>query len=267
MGVARQQWHDLPEKVHAAVEARTGPVIAAAPAAGGRNSAIAATVHGAQAMVFVKALPLDHPRAWTQDQEAALAQHTMDAAPRLLWRIQAAGWDLLGFQHLNGRHADYTPGSPDIARVAQTLALLAATPPPSGIGMKTAQRWRDYVDRPDHLARLQGDALLHTDLNPTNVLIDETGRAFLVDWAWPTRAAAWIDPACWVVWLIAAGHTPQEAERRASAVPAWAQAREDALDVFARVQSRLWDEIAEVTDAPWAERVRSAAARWEEHRN
>ncbi|MFD1535587.1 hypothetical protein [Nonomuraea guangzhouensis] len=34
-----------------------------------------------------------------------------------------------------------------------------------------------------------------TDYNPLNMLIAE-GRALLIDWAWPTRGAGWIDPAC-----------------------------------------------------------------------
>ena len=38
---------------------------------------------------------------------------------------------------------------------------------------------------------------------------------------WPTRGAAWIDPACWIVWLVFAGHVPREAEQRAIKVPAW----------------------------------------------
>ncbi len=53
---------------------------------------------------------------------------------------------------------------------------------------------------------------------PGNVLIASDAR--LVDWAWPTRAAPWIDPACWIVWLIASGHNPADAETSAASVPA-----------------------------------------------
>ncbi len=87
----------------------------------------------------------------------------------------------------------------------------------------------------------------------------------LVDWAWPTRAAAWIDAACWVVWLIASGHTPAPAERWAAAVPAWKRADERALGVFAAVQARLWAGIT-TGAAPWSRQVAEAAARWQEHR-
>jgi hypothetical protein len=30
------------------------------------------------------------------------------------------------------------------------------------------------------------------------------GRAHLVDWAWASRGADWLDAAYWVVWLMAA---------------------------------------------------------------
>jgi len=71
------------------------------------------------------------------------------------------------------------------------------------------KRWGGYVDTDHERALLRGEALLHTDYNPANVLI--TGSmAYLIDWAWPTRGAAWIDPACLVVRLIAAGNTPAE---------------------------------------------------------
>lgn len=74
-------------------------------------------------------------------------------------------------------------------------------------------------------------------LEPGNVLVN--GRAYLVDWAWPTRGAAWIDPACLAVWLIASGHSPYSAESCAARVPSWQSAPADALDEFARVQALM----------------------------
>ena len=56
---------------------------------------------------------------------------------------------------------------------------------------------------------------------PDNILIAE-GRAWLVDWAWPTLAAAWIDPASWLLRIMARGHTAAEAEAHAARLLAYA---------------------------------------------
>ncbi|GAO09677.1 hypothetical protein TPA0598_05_03990 [Streptomyces lydicamycinicus] len=56
----------------------------------------------------------DHPRAWTQRREAAVAPFLTGVGPALHWRVEAAGWDLLGFEALDGHHADYSPASPDL---------------------------------------------------------------------------------------------------------------------------------------------------------
>lgn len=51
---------------------------------------------------------------------------------------------------------------------------------------------------------------------PGNVLISGS-RAWLIDWAWAALGAPWIDPACWLVRLIAYGHAVSEAEAQVSA--------------------------------------------------
>jgi hypothetical protein len=71
---------------------------------------------------------------------------------------------------------------------------------------RAEQRWAAaYLDDevPDLLA---GQTLQHTGLNPLNVLTD-TGTAWIIDWAGPTRDAAFIDPACCLLRLMLGGHT------------------------------------------------------------
>ncbi|WP_053703386.1 hypothetical protein [Streptomyces sp. WM6368] len=58
-------------------------------------------------------------------------------------------------------------------------------------------------------ALFDGDALLHTDRFPTNILVTGDGLR-VVDWAWASRGAAWIDAALRAVWLIRSGHSPQQ---------------------------------------------------------
>ncbi|WP_409474959.1 aminoglycoside phosphotransferase [Streptomyces sp. HC307] len=263
----RLHWNDLPTATRDAVAACTGPIYAATTADKGLNSEIAATLDTSAGRVFVKGLRCDHPRAWTQQREAAINPHVAPLAPRLLWRIDDGEWNLLGFEHLDGRPADYGPSSSDLPLVAEAIITLASVPAPSEIELKQIeQRFADYVDTPDDAKLLSGDTLLHTDWTPDNVLIvDHAAR--VVDWAWPTRGAAWIDAACWVVWLISAGHTLEAAEQWAAKTPAWATAPTRALDVFATAQQRLWEGIAaDAPDVPWKRGLADAAARWSAYR-
>jgi hypothetical protein len=62
---------------------------------------------------------------------------------------------------------------------------------------------------------LDGDALLHTDFNPLNTLLGPD-RVWIIDWAWPTRGAAFIDAACFLIRAMAAGHNARQAEALAA---------------------------------------------------
>ncbi|MGP4085398.1 aminoglycoside phosphotransferase [Streptomyces sp. KR55] len=259
----RLHWDDLPAATRDAVAACAGPIYAATTADKGLNSEIATTLDTGAGRVFVKGLRCDHPRAWTQQREAAVNPHVAPLAPRLLWKIDNGEWNLLGFEHLDGRAADYSPSSPDLPLVAEAIITLSSILAPPDIDLKQIeQRFADYVETPDDAQLLRGDTLLHTDWTPDNVLIADNA-ARIVDWAWPTRGAAWIDAACWVVWLISAGHTPEAAEQWAAKTPAWATAPTRALDVFATAQQRLWEGIAaDAPDVPWKRGLADAAARW-----
>ncbi|MFI9153034.1 protein kinase [Streptomyces sp. NPDC053367] len=128
------------------------------------------------------------------------------------------------------------------------------------------QRFAEYVDTPADAELLSGEALLHTDWHPDNVLI-VSGAARLVDWAWPTRGAPWIDAACWVVWLVSAGHTVPDAEQWAATTSAWSSASRRALDVFASAQERLWVGIAaDASDVAWIQGLAAAARKWAAYR-
>ena len=67
--------------------------------------------------MFAKGLPSDHRRVITQAREAAVAPLVSDISPALLWHFDEAGWNVLGYEYAHGRHADYTPGSPDLDRL------------------------------------------------------------------------------------------------------------------------------------------------------
>jgi hypothetical protein len=77
-------------------------------------------------------------------------------------------------------------------------------------------------------------------------------RVWLIDWAWPSLGAAWTDPACWVLRIMASGgHTPAQAEQQAARLPAFTDANPAHIDLFAAANVRLWDEIAHSSDSDW----------------
>ncbi|WP_235460175.1 aminoglycoside phosphotransferase [Streptomyces olivochromogenes] len=255
---------ELPDIVVRLIEKASGPVVDVGTINAGLNSAIAAHVRTADRSLFVKGLPLDHPRVWTQKREAQISPYVRGIAPELLWHVDEDGWSILGFEYVAGGHADYTPGSTDLPTVMTTMHRLIDVPTP-GIELKSMpHRLRTYVDDPADLSWFAGNSLLHTEWNPHNVLMTGS-KALFVDWGWASTGAAWIDPALWLLWLIAHGHTPHQAESAAAAHPAWEPAPPAGLNVFARVQDRIWTSIAESGDE-WARPMQRAARAWHQHR-
>jgi hypothetical protein len=204
--------------------------------------------------------------AATLQREAMIAPYVLAVSPRLLWQVESDGWNVLGFEYIDGRHADYAPGSVDLPKVVAAMRLLGTIPCPDLPLKRAEQRWAEHVDDAAALELLIGDSLLHTDWNPVNVLISD-GAARVIDWAWPTRGAGWVDPACLVVRLMAAGHTASEAEDWARQVPAWNTAPTDGIDMFALASSRMWTEIADANPLPWTKDMAAAARAWAAYRS
>lgn len=125
-------------------------------------------------------------------------------------------------------------------------------------------RLQEYADAGD-LHYFAGQALLHTDLNNANVIVDGD-QARLVDWGWATRGAPWLDPAYWVIWLVAAGHEPAAAEDLAATVPSWQRAPAAGIDAFAAANARLWTAIGGERPDSFAQPIAEAARRWDRYR-
>ncbi|GGX99297.1 hypothetical protein GCM10010358_61160 [Streptomyces minutiscleroticus] len=87
---------DLPGTVLRLIERHSGTVTGAEAVSAGRNNAIAALVRTPERDLFVKGLPLDHPRVWTQKRETA-AHPAWEDAPgeglNALPRAQRRLWD------------------------------------------------------------------------------------------------------------------------------------------------------------------------------
>jgi hypothetical protein len=270
MAVPRIDWEQLPSSVRHAVEALIGPVLSATTVGDGQNSAIAAILDTRQGRVFVKGLRTDHRGVVTQQREAAINPHVRAVSPELLWRIEIDGWDLLCFEHVDGRGADYTPGSLDLPLLVATMRQLAELPCPDLPPVyfrRAEQRWAEAIHHPA-VNVLAGDTILHTDYNPANILITKDGTAQIIDWAWPTKGAAWIDPACLIPRLIACGHSPASAEEVARQCPAWEHADPAAIDLFASALTVLWADIArDQWGEPWKRALALSARRWQDHRS
>ncbi|MFJ9947326.1 hypothetical protein [Kitasatospora sp. NPDC091207] len=92
-------------------------------------------------------------------------------------------------------------------------------------------------------------------------------RAYVVDWAWATKGAPWLDAGYWVIWLIGSGgHEPASAEHWASRVPAWQYAPVDGITAFANANANVWDEIGGQNPDPWTARMVAAAHAWRDYR-
>jgi thiamine kinase-like enzyme len=135
-------------------------------------------------------------------------------------------------------------------------------PDEPGPFQRAEDRWKPYVDDPASASVFAGPVLTHSDWTPDNVLVS-ADRTWLIDWAWPTLGAAWTDPACWVLRLMASGgHTAPEAERQASRLPAFQAADPAHVDLFAAANVRLWDEIAQSSTSAWTKDMAQAAHAW-----
>lgn len=267
----RISWDDVPAELAELIEARTGPILGTYTAASGHNSPVAATVVTAEGKTFVKGLPNDNHGVKGQLREIAVAPLVAHISPCLRWHFDAAGWTVLGYEHIDGRHADYSPNSPDpdaLLPVIEALGQIEVTKP-SPLFKRAEDRWKTYVEDASELEAFRGSTLQHTDWIPQNVLIAQ-GRAYLVDWAWPTLGAAWMDPAYMVIRLMASGHKIGDAEAFAGRIPAYADADPTHLDSFAAANLRMWEEIERQaighTTTPWMRSVALAAQEWAEHR-
>ena len=263
----RIQWADLPGSLKESISARTGPITSGRAVTDGQNSPLAAVLETRGGKVFVKGLPSGHRMVITQEREAAAAPLVKGISPELLWQFDEAGWNVLGFEHIDGRSADYRPGSPDTGLVVELMQTLSAIEIPAGPGpwKPIETRMRTYVDDPADALIFAGQSLTHTDWMPDNVLISRN-RAWLIDWAWATPAQSWTDPAFWLLRLMAHGHPTAEAEAIAARLPAYAAADPGHVAVFARANVSMWNEIERDHPIPWAKTMAATARAWAEHR-
>ncbi|MEU7131946.1 aminoglycoside phosphotransferase [Streptomyces sp. NPDC046261] len=206
----------------------------------GITCSFAAVLSTAGGRVFVKGVPEDDAagraaQAW----EVAVNPAVTGAGPQLLWRLETGGWDLLGFEWVAGRHADLSPGSPDLPLVAAALGAAQGLAAPAGVPQFVDRDLAGFVTAGERQLLL-GDALLHTDTNPHNLLVGD-GIAWLVDWAMPARGPAWVDVAHTAVRLMEGGCGCEEALEWAARFPSWQAVDRGAVAAFVAASCRAWE--------------------------
>ncbi|MEU6170469.1 protein kinase [Streptantibioticus parmotrematis] len=250
------------------IRPHTGAVRTARRTARGFGSDLTALVEAEKETFFVKAVR-NRPggRRDSIERERLVNAAVRPLSPALNWHAQNAEWIALGFEAVDGRPARIEPGSADLTQVVACVARIRDIRLPSFARDWHETRWDRFADDPaEATALFRGDTLLHTDVNPDNVLLGPDST-WVVDWAWPTRGAAFIDPACLVLHLVAAGHTAASAESWAARCPAWAEAEPRALDAFATASLRMYrTHSLRRPDAGWLATMADAARAWTRHR-
>ncbi len=289
----RPSWDQLPAALREQMNARLGGIGSAATQPGGFTPGMAVRLRlGDGTRVFAKGIPASHVLAGKYRAEAVTCRQLPAAAPapRLRWDDEIAGWVVLVFDDIDGRHPDLSPGSADTGRVvAMTAALgtvltpcpVASAPPASAELAGLVHGWKELAADPPpdldpwtshHLTRLadletgwlaaaDGETLLHGDINASNLLITPDQKTWLVDWAQPVRGAAWIDIADLIPHLILAGHTPAQAEQALAAIPAWTATPPQAITSYAAAFAGYWARTSRLPGPPGVPSLRAYQAR------
>lgn len=291
--MTRRTWDELPTAVRTAIEQQTGPVLAADIPDAGRNSDFSATLHVHGDVLFCKGISgAEGKRGQMHRHERDINRFLPSAiAPRLRWSTETAGWLLLGFDKVPGRHADLAPGSPDLPLVADTVTTMTRELAHTTAGAPLlAEQWarlaawrrlaanradlddwtKNQVDVLIEWERLaielvNGDSLVHTDLHSLNIVVGG-GRARIVDWAWSRLGNPAIDVAFLINRLIAAGHTPHAAEQWADTIPCWRATPENTRTAFAVAILGVWEHVQRRNSLPPGADLPTAARHWALHR-
>ncbi|MFE9610095.1 hypothetical protein [Streptomyces sp. NPDC006012] len=259
--------HSPLSEILSLIQEHTGPVTEFRRTEQGNRSDLTAIADCATGPFFVKAMR-NRPggRRDSLVREREINDHLGHISPPLLWDVEAEDWLILGFEVVDGRAADFAPDSPDLPLAVDALALIGRLPLPEIARNWTETRWDRFASDNWEAELFRGDSLLYTDINPDNMMV-QGRRMRVLDWAWPTKGAGFIDPALLVVQLIASGHSPAGAEKWAAQLAAWHRADPRAIDAFAAANLRMSVAFSErKPDEGWLKSLVIACRLWTDHR-
>jgi hypothetical protein len=249
------------------IHPHTGRVNGIRPTSRGNMSDLTALVAGEKGRFFVKAIR-NRPggRRDSFIREGLINPFVQPISPAVLWQAEDEEWIALGFEVVEGRSSNLGPDSPDLPAVIDILNRIGDLALPEVARDWPETRWDRFAADRAEAAMFQGWTLLYTDINADNLIIGNRD-IWAVDWAWPTRGAAFIDPALLVVQLIADGHSAESAESWAAGCTAWAAADPAAIDVFAAANMRMhrW-RVDRSPEVSWLQEMTKAARQWADHR-
>lgn len=286
----RYDWDALPDAVRSAAQAHVGTITTAREVARGQSSDMALVLRGEAGDVFLKGVRGVSPRMRWLRNEAEAGVLAAGLAPRVRFSedvdADGASWLVTGFEYVEGRPADLSPGSADLALVGRTLARIAALPggtsPPLATRWASADWWAKLaaedpsqvegwdLDELGNWCRatsesVAGDTLVHTDLHEGQFMI-EGDSVRVIDWGRPASGASWVDTAFLVIRLIAAGHTAQQAEAWANSLPTWEGCTSDSATSFACYVAGLWSYRSSTAPFVGAGRLSAAAQAYARYR-
>lgn len=257
------------DEVLSLVARHTGLVSNVRSVKAGYRADVKAVVEADQGQFFVKAFEEPDP-AVPDPQEVAIYPLLGQIAPPLIAYERSSNWMVLLYAFDAGSHCDLRPGSRDVPKVVATVNAV------SGIELpETLQRFPAPWGRmasPDEAKTLSGSSLLHSDLQPENILVSEA--AVLVDWTAPRSGSPVINLTELVAQLIVAGHTPEGAEAQVIGCDGWPQDTTP-IDTAAAVLLRLyrtWEKerpgwAMRYPEDSWLRGISRAVEMWAEHRN
>ncbi|MBD8870032.1 phosphotransferase [Nocardioides donggukensis] len=235
----RLEWQFLPVHIRRLVEQRCGsPVVEADSQTGGFTPGFASVLTCEDgSRHFVKAASVKAQRMFAESyREEARKLAALPAgvpAPRLLWRHET-DWVVLGIEYVAARlpHRPWQDADLDATLDALETVADRLTPPPAALELDSfAEEFGELVGHWDHVRAAlpdlphladaaalaagfaevtEGSTLVHTDVRDDNVLVDESGRAWLCDWNWPVLGAAWLDTLFALIGPCGDGHDVDE---------------------------------------------------------
>jgi len=224
----RTTWDDLPGTLREAVEVVLGGrvVDAASQAAGFSPGSADRVVTADGRRAFVKTLSRTrNPHTFGLHERELAVMRGMPPgvpAPALLGSYLDGEWIALVLEDIDGHHPRHGRHGSEVGAVLDAIAALpvvrgrylAGLPDASLELSADALGWSTLVADDataalpawvrDNLRRLEcaavragaaveGDHLVHLDCRADNILVDDGGRAWIVDWPWAAVGAAWLD--------------------------------------------------------------------------